>query len=195
MLVPIGLVSAALGSGVVLLAKPTKKRARDTDDDRVASREERRTRRADPGPVEGELPPLPKPAFTVAPMPTFSTVLPVPVPSPSVATPASVSVSIGGASVSGGTVSNAGAVVARMAAGFRACYRRALKADPSMRGTVRVTAKVGPSGEVQAASASGGGSLSNTLVGCVQARVAGAQFAAPTGGSATIVIPITFDTP
>jgi len=41
-------------------------------------------------------------------------------------------------------------------------------------------------------SASGGGSLSPSLVSCVRARVASAQFSPPMGGGATLVIPITF---
>jgi hypothetical protein len=102
------------------------------------------------------------------------------------------SASIGGASVSGGSVANASAVVAGMAAGFRRCYNNGLKEDPNMKGSVRVTARIGPNGEVLSASASGGGGLSGTVVSCVQARVASAQFAPPEGGGATIVIPVTF---
>lgn len=102
------------------------------------------------------------------------------------------SASIGGASVSGGSVANASAVVAGMAAGFRRCYNNGLKEDPNMKGSVRVTARIGPNGEVLSASASGGGGLSGSVVGCVQGRVASAQFAPPEGGGATIVIPVTF---
>ena len=101
------------------------------------------------------------------------------------------SASIGGASVSGGSVANASAVVAGMAAGFRRCYNNGLKEDPNMKGTVRVTARIGPNGEVLSASASGGG-LSGSVISCVQARVASASFAPPEGGGATIVIPVTF---
>jgi hypothetical protein len=102
------------------------------------------------------------------------------------------SASIGGASVSGGNVANASSVVAGMAAGFRRCYNNGLKEDPNMKGSVRVTARIGPNGEVLGASASGGGGLSGSVVGCVQARVASAQFAPPEGGGATVVIPVTF---
>ncbi len=102
------------------------------------------------------------------------------------------SASIGGASVSGGNVANASSVVAGMAAGFRRCYNNGLKEDPNMKGSVRVTARIGPNGEVLSASASGGGGLSGSVVGCVQARVASAQFAPPEGGGATVVIPVTF---
>jgi hypothetical protein len=100
--------------------------------------------------------------------------------------------SIGGAAVSGGTVANASAVVAGMAAGFRRCYNKGLAEDPGMKGSVRITAKIGPNGEVQSASPSGGGGLSGTVIGCVASRVSSAQFAAPEGGGATIVIPVTF---
>jgi hypothetical protein len=99
--------------------------------------------------------------------------------------------SIGGASVSGGNVANASSVVAGMAAGFRRCYNKGLAEDPNMKGSVRITAKIGPNGEVLSASPSGSG-LSGTVVSCVAARVSSAQFAPPEGGGATVVIPVTF---
>jgi len=101
-------------------------------------------------------------------------------------------VGIGGANVSGGSVGNAGAVVAGMAAGFRRCYNRGLQEDPSMKGSVKITAKIGPNGEVLGASPSGGGGLSGTVTSCVAARVSSAQFDKPEGGGATIVIPVSF---
>jgi hypothetical protein len=100
--------------------------------------------------------------------------------------------SVGGAAVSGGSVANASAVVAGMAAGFRRCYNRGLAEDPTMKGSIRITAKIGPNGEVLSASPSGGGGLSGTVISCVAARVASSQFAPPEGGGATIVIPVSF---
>ncbi len=100
--------------------------------------------------------------------------------------------SVGGAAVSGGSVANASAVVAGMAAGFRRCYNKGLAEDPTMKGSIRITAKIGPNGEVLSASPSGGGGLSGTVVSCVAARVASAQFAPPEGGGATVVIPVSF---
>ncbi|MEJ7728805.1 MAG: AgmX/PglI C-terminal domain-containing protein [Polyangiaceae bacterium] len=99
---------------------------------------------------------------------------------------------VGGAAVSGGSVANASSVVAGMAAGFRRCYNKGLSEDPSMKGSVRITAKIGPNGEVLSASPSGGGGLSGGVVSCVTARVSSAQFSPPEGGGATVVIPITF---
>jgi hypothetical protein len=100
--------------------------------------------------------------------------------------------SVGGASVSGGSVANASAVVAKMSAGFRRCYQKGLAEDPNMKGSVRITAKIGPNGEVLGASPSGGGGLSGTVIQCVVARVSSAQFAPPEGGGATVVIPVSF---
>ncbi|MFO0613842.1 MAG: protein kinase [Polyangiaceae bacterium] len=122
------------------------------------------------------------------PTPTSSAVSPP--PAASSAPPAAAAV--GGAALSGGTVANAGSVVAGMSAGFRACYQRGLAEDPTMAGTVRVTAKIGPSGEVQSTSATSTGNLSGAVVACVQSRVASAQFSPPEGGGATLVIPVTF---
>ena len=99
---------------------------------------------------------------------------------------------VGGATVSGGSVSNAASVVAGMAAGFRRCYNRGLQDDPTMKGSMKVTAGIGPNGEVLSAAPSGGDTLSATVKSCVSARVSAAQFAAPDGGSATITIPLSF---
>jgi hypothetical protein len=101
------------------------------------------------------------------------------------------SASIGGANVSGGSVANASSVVAGMAAGFRRCYNKGLQEDPNMKGSVRITARIGPNGEVTSVSPSGSG-LSGSVVSCVAARVSSAQFAPPEGGGATVVIPVTF---
>lgn len=100
--------------------------------------------------------------------------------------------SIGGASVAGGNVPNASSVVSGMAAGFRRCYNRGLAENPEMKGSVRITAKIGPNGEVVSATPSSGGNLSGTVISCVAARVRSAQFAPPEGGGATIVIPVSF---
>jgi len=99
---------------------------------------------------------------------------------------------IGGASVSGGSVGNAGAVVASMAAGFRRCYQRGLAEDPNMKGSIRITARIGPNGEVASASPGGGGGLSGTVTSCVAGVVSSRTFDKPEGGGATIVIPVSF---
>jgi hypothetical protein len=100
--------------------------------------------------------------------------------------------SIGGAAVSGGNVANASSVVAGMAAGFRRCYNKGLQENPEMKGSVRISVKIGPNGEVLSATPSGGGGLSGTVISCVAARVASAQFAPPDSGGASMVIPVSF---
>lgn len=102
------------------------------------------------------------------------------------------SAAVGGAAVSGGTVSNAARVVAGMRAGFRACYNRGLQENPDAQGSIRLTIRVGPGGEVQGVGASPSGNLPGSVVGCVQSRASAAQFAPPDGGSAVIVVPVTF---
>lgn len=110
------------------------------------------------------------------------------------------SAGIQSATVSGGTVANASAVVAGMAAGFRRCYNKGLKEDPQMKGSLRVTAHIGPNGEVQSAHATvspappAQGAITEAVRQCIQARVVSAQFAPPDKGGATIVIPVTLVT-
>jgi len=100
--------------------------------------------------------------------------------------------SVGGAAVSGGTVSNAARVVAGMRAGFRACYQRGLNENPDAQGNIRLTIRVGAGGEVTNVTATPSGNLPPSVVACVQSRAKAAQFDAPEGGSAAIVVPVTF---
>jgi hypothetical protein len=98
---------------------------------------------------------------------------------------------VGGAGVAGGSVANASSVVARMRGRFRRCYQQGLNTNPEMQGSVTLTAKVGPNGEVLGVGGGGGGSL-GPIVGCLKAVVSGGAFSPPDGGSAIITIPITF---
>jgi hypothetical protein len=94
--------------------------------------------------------------------------------------------------VTGGQLSNGAAVVAGMSAGFRRCYNRGLQADPTMKGSLTLTAIVGPNGEVVSVSPSGARGIDKGVVSCMAARVSVAQFAPPdTGGTPTLTIPIT----
>lgn len=102
------------------------------------------------------------------------------------------SASVGGAAVSGGTVSNASRVVAGMRAGFRNCYNRGLAINPDAAGSIRLTIRVGPGGEVQGVSAVPSGNLPGSVVSCVKARASAAQFSPPEGGTAAVVVPVTF---
>lgn len=92
----------------------------------------------------------------------------------------------------GGVVSNAASVVAGMRAGFRACYQRGLAENPDASGSIKLTIRVGPGGEVLGVNASASGNLPAGVIGCVQARARAAQFDAPDGGFAVIAVPVTF---
>jgi len=100
--------------------------------------------------------------------------------------------SVGGAAVSGGTVSNAARVVAGMRAGFRNCYQRGLAENPDAAGSIRLTIRVGAGGEVAGVTPSPSGSLPASVISCVVARAQAAQFDPPEGGSAVIAVPVTF---
>lgn len=89
-------------------------------------------------------------------------------------------------------IPDASQTVAGMAAAFRRCYNRALEDDAEVRGSIRVTAKIGAGGEVTHAHATSTGSLPRATVACVVDRVMGATFTPPARGGATVVIPLTF---
>lgn len=92
-------------------------------------------------------------------------------------------------------VSDAASVVAALRGRLRACYVRGLSdEDPTMRGSVRLTARIGPAGEVLSVRPSGGSGLSSAVVACAASRVASSTFAPPSCGGATLVIPVIFDT-
>lgn len=106
--------------------------------------------------------------------------------------PPSGNVGVPGPIVTGGTLLNPGPPVAAMTPGFRRCYVNGLtREDPTMKGSVRLTLRIGPNGEVLSVSASSSGTLSPTVVGCIRNRAASAQFSPPDGGGAVLVVPVT----
>ncbi|MEZ4223223.1 MAG: AgmX/PglI C-terminal domain-containing protein [Polyangiaceae bacterium] len=82
------------------------------------------------------------------------------------------------------------AVVASMRPGFRRCYERSLASNPNQGGALRVTVRIGPSGEVLSATATGSG-YSSSLLECLEGRARKSRFPPPEGGAAVIVIPLT----
>lgn len=97
-----------------------------------------------------------------------------------------------GSVVVGGDVSNAQSVLATMRPAFRSCYNRGLQTNPNMKGSLRITARIGPNGEVVVANPAGGNGLSKEVIDCVVTRVKSARFSPPVGGGATIVLPVSF---
>lgn len=95
----------------------------------------------------------------------------------------------------GGSVANAFTVVTGHAAGFRRCYNEALKIDADLHGSFRITARIGPSGEVSSAfTYVPVGSMARVGECVVDAVFLQSTFSPPEGGGATIVIPVTFVT-
>lgn len=94
-----------------------------------------------------------------------------------------------------GEVPGAQSVIAALTARYRRCYQNGLdREDPSMRGRVGVTIKIGPNGEVMSASPKVSGNLSSSVVGCIQGKTMGAQFSKPlSGGTATLFVPVVLD--
>jgi hypothetical protein len=83
-------------------------------------------------------------------------------------------------------------VVAGLRGPFRQCYQKGLDQFPDAEGGIRLTITVGPNGEPQSVGASPSGNLPPMVVSCVSGRARGAQFAAPTGGRAVVVVPVVF---
>ncbi len=100
--------------------------------------------------------------------------------------------SVGSASVAGGAVSNASRVVARMRAGFRACYNRGLNENPDISGRINLVLRIGPGGEVTSVSASKTGNLPASVVACVKARAQSGRFSPPEGGASAVSVPVNF---
>lgn len=101
--------------------------------------------------------------------------------------------SIGGASVSGGSLPSGVVtrIIRQQFGRLRRCYHQALMSDPTLRGSVRVTVRIGPGGEVTSVTAQSA-TLPAPVTSCVQATFRSLQFPAPDGGGATAVIPVTF---
>lgn len=89
-------------------------------------------------------------------------------------------------------VPDAPKVIASLQGQFRRCYQKGLDGeDATMAGSVRVTAKIGPNGEVVSTSTAIGGTVSSTVAACIASRVAGAQFSPPRNGQgAVLLVPV-----
>jgi hypothetical protein len=91
-----------------------------------------------------------------------------------------------------GKVPDAGRVIGGLRGMLKACYRHELDDNPAAQGTIRVTATIGPNGDVRSVQAANSG-LSSKMSGCVSGVVRGAQFGPPEGGgSAIVTVPMTF---
>lgn len=91
----------------------------------------------------------------------------------------------------GGTVANASRVVRSMRARFRGCYQTGLRSNPNIQGSITLTAKIGPNGNVKGIDEKGDGGLA-PIIPCLKAVVSSGKFTPPQGGDSKVVIPIKF---
>jgi len=91
----------------------------------------------------------------------------------------------------GGTISNASSVVANMRAGFRACYNQLLRAEPLAAGHSRLVFHVNCRGAIIGIHTVSR-DLNPWLLECLTVAAAPARFAFPYGGSAVVIVPLTF---
>lgn len=96
------------------------------------------------------------------------------------------------ATCSTGNASNAQQVVGSMGPGFRRCYNRALQADQSIAGSIRIMARISPDGHVTSATPINVIGLPAAVITCVTEVVQNNVFSPPCGGGATLVIPVSF---
>jgi hypothetical protein len=96
--------------------------------------------------------------------------------------------------VSNATVAipNADSVVAGLRGRFRSCYQKGLLDDGTMSGKVTISAKVGINGEVVSSDIVSNVGLSPAVGRCIADVVKRATFSAPSGGTSTLQIPVTF---
>jgi hypothetical protein len=98
--------------------------------------------------------------------------------------------------VTGGLVTDIGPTVARMRAGFSACYARWLdeEEDPPETSAISLRVVVMPSGSVRSVAAFANSGLAPGAVDCLVHRAEVATFPPPVGGAAEVVLPITLKT-
>ena len=81
-------------------------------------------------------------------------------------------------------------VIAKNRSRFKACFEKTLAADPKAKGTVRVTVKLGPTGDV-VSSIGESDDAPPAMTSCIVNAFKTMKFPPPEGGSATFVMPIS----
>ena len=85
--------------------------------------------------------------------------------------------------------------VASLRMRFGECYTRGARAAPGVEGRVKLWLNVGAQGRVETMSHTTEGNLTPWMIECVRWVAGGAQFQAPSGGKAQLVVPVTFARP
>ncbi len=94
-------------------------------------------------------------------------------------------------SVTGSTISNVDAVLARNRFRFRVCYRQALAEDASIKGSVTLEAAVNVDGSVENAAIAKGSTLPPGLTACLAKTFMAMLFDAPKGGATKFSVTLT----
>lgn len=74
----------------------------------------------------------------------------------------------------------------------RSCYERALSHNSELQGSLAVQVRIGPGGEVCAATLAKDKLGDPTVTGCVVQRFRGGPFPKPSGGCVDVEVPINF---
>jgi hypothetical protein len=94
-------------------------------------------------------------------------------------------------STGAGSVPGVASTVRNMQPGFRACFNIELAKDATyQRDKARLTLKLGAKGEITSVSTSG--TTRPSFIRCLEDVARGAKFDPPTGGGATLIIPVSF---
>jgi hypothetical protein len=101
---------------------------------------------------------------------------------------------LGPITAEGPTPANTEQVTASLHASFRVCYRRGLASDPKMAGSISISAKIGPNGEVKSAEAAKSAGVSAGVIQYVLSKVRNAQFDSPGPKGSTLRNPVSFVT-
>ncbi|MFO0617609.1 MAG: AgmX/PglI C-terminal domain-containing protein [Polyangiaceae bacterium] len=91
------------------------------------------------------------------------------------------------------TVPDEHAVIAGLAPTFLRCYDDELETAPEMRGDVRLEARVDARGHVTRVVTMMNGSLSATVLACLEEHMKTARFSPPDDEPAIVVVPMTFE--
>jgi len=112
-----------------------------------------------------------------------------PVAAPSVAQVKAPAVQASGRHGEGGSPTE---VVAGLREEFSSCYQGGLWTNPAQRGSVRLELDIDAVGHPKAVNTKGGRGLDRKVLDCLDKVAASATFAPPRGGSAMVIIPLTF---
>jgi len=93
-------------------------------------------------------------------------------------------------SASTSTIGGAEAIIAKMRVGLKRCYTAALKSDPNLRASIKLTIDVAPDGSVTKVTPHSTPPVPNDLEQCLALAVSKGAFEPPGGNGAVFELPI-----